>query len=111
MVQRESAAMGVVNASSVFMPVLLVRLGGSNLDVSLLTTLPALGGFLLAIPAGTFLQSFRNVVPWYTAMRAVQYLVYAAIAVTVALLPEDAAIAVILVLWAAITVPGTISAV
>jgi hypothetical protein len=110
-IQRESAALGIVNASGVYIAVFLIRLGGTNLDVSLLTALPALGGFLLAIPAGAFLQSRRNVIPWYTATRAVQFMVFAAIAVVVALAPAGLAITIIVVIWAAATIPGTISAV
>ena len=43
----------------------LARLGASNLQVGLLTTIPNLTGFLLAIPIGHFLQGRRNAVPWY----------------------------------------------
>src|SRR5665213_1722319 len=91
-VQRESAAMGVVNASAVFLPVFLVRLGGTNLDVSLLTALPAVAGFLLSIPIGSFLQTRRNIVPWYSASRGVQYLVYGAMAIAVAIVPANLAV-------------------
>src|ERR1019366_325561 len=86
-IQRESAAMGVVNAAAVFLPVFLVRLGGTNLDVSLLTALPAVTGFLLSIPIGSFLQARRNIVPWYSASRGLQYLVYGVMAIAVAFVP------------------------
>src|SRR5262245_57143554 len=76
-IQRESAAMGIVNAASVFMPVFLVRIGGTNFEVSLLTAIPAFTGFLLAIPIGAWLQRQRNVVPWYSASRGLGQLVYA----------------------------------
>ncbi len=84
-IRLDSAAMGVVNAASIFMPVFIVRLGGSNLEVSLLTALPALAGFLLAIPIGTFLQARRNIVPWYAVSRGFAQLVYAATAIAVAI--------------------------
>ena len=110
-IQRESAALGIVNVSGVYIAVFLIRLGGTNVDVSLLSALPALGGFLLAIPAGAYLQRRRNVIPVYTATRATQFMVFAAIAVVVAIVPADVAIVIILVIWALATIPATISAV
>jgi len=110
-IRLDSAAMGVVNAASIFMPVFIVRLGGSNLEVSLLTALPALAGFLLAIPIGTFLQSRRNVVPWYSVSRGFAQLVYAATAMAVAIVPSDVAVPVVLVLWGVVTIPSTIGSV
>ncbi len=110
-IQRESAAMGVVNAASVFLPVFLVRLGGTNLQVSLLTALPAITGFLLAIPIGSFLQARRNIVPWYAASRAVQFLVYGVTAIAVAIVPADRAVLTVLVLWAVFTIPSIAGAI
>jgi predicted MFS family arabinose efflux permease len=110
-VQRESAAMGIVNAAGIFFPVFLVRIGGTNLEIGLLTAIPALTGFLLAIPIGTFLQSRRNIVPWYSASRGLGQLVYAATAIAVAVVPREALVPVILALWALVTIPTTIGSV
>ncbi len=110
-VQRESAAMGIVNAAGIFFPVFLVRIGGTNLEIGLLTAIPALTGFLLAIPIGSFLQSRRNIVPWYSASRGLGQLVYAATAVAVALVPADALVPVVLLIWALVTIPSTIGSV
>src|SRR5205823_9675951 len=43
----------------------------SNFEVGLLTTLPALGGLLFAIPFGQVIQRRRNVVPWYSRSRLI----------------------------------------
>ena len=110
-IRLDSAAMGVVNAASIFMPVFIVRLGGTNLEVSLLTALPALAGFLLAIPIGTFLQSRRNVVPWYSVSRGFAQLVYAATAIAVAIVPSNVSVVVVLILWGVVTIPSTIGTV
>jgi hypothetical protein len=110
-VQRESAAMGVVNAAGVFMPVFLVRLGGTNLEVSLLTAIPAFTGFLLAIPIGSYLQSRRNVVPWYSASRGLGQLVYAVTALAVAVVPSSMVVPVVLLLWFVVTIPSTFGSV
>lgn len=99
--------MGIVNAASIFFPVFLVRIGGTNLEIGLLTAIPALTGFLLAIPIGSFLQSRRNVVPWYSASRGLGQLVYAATAIAVSVVPRDLLVPSILALWAIVTIPTT----
>ena len=106
-VQRDSVAVGVVNASSTFLPVLIVRLGGSGLDVSLLTSLPAVAGFLLAIPTGRFLQGRRNIVPWYSRSRLIAQTGYALIALATLLAPPGLAIALVLAIWGLATLPST----
>jgi hypothetical protein len=110
-VQRESAAMGVVNAASIFFPVFLVRIGGTDLEVGLLTAIPAMTGFLLAIPIGTFLQARRNIVPWYSVSRGISQLVYVATAIAVAVAPANMLVPVILLLWALVTIPTTLGSV
>jgi hypothetical protein len=100
--------MGIVNAAGIFFPVFLVRIGGTNLEVGLLTAIPAITGFLLAIPIGSFLQSRRNIVPWYSASRGLAQMVYAASAVAVAVVPSNWLVPVVLILWAIVTIPSTI---
>ena len=65
----------------------------------------------MAIPIGSYLQSRRNVVPWYSASRGLGQLVYALTAVAVALVPASALVPVVLLLWAAVTIPTTIGSV
>ena len=45
----------------------LLRLGGSNLEVSLLRTLPALAAVFVSVPAGHFLQTRRHPHAWTMA--------------------------------------------
>ena len=115
LVQRDSVAVGIVNASTPFLPVLLLRLGGTTLQVSLLTAFPAVAGFLFAIPVGRFLQRRPNVVPWYSGARLVAQLAFGAMALAMLVLPQGkgwapgaapAAIAV-LAIWALQTAPNT----
>jgi len=106
-VQLDSVAMGVVAAATPFLPVLVARLGGTNFQVGLLTTLPAVGGLLFAIPFGQLLQQRRNVVPWYSRSRLVANLSYALIAAAM-LAAAPAAVPLVLVIWAVATVPATI---
>ena len=107
LVQVDSVFIGIVTASGTFLPVFLLRLGASANDVGLLTALPALTAFALAIPFGRFLQGRRNIVPWYSRMRLVAWLSYATMAAVAALLPREQAIPVMLAVWALASLPST----
>ena len=107
LVQVDSAFVGLVTVAGTFLPVFLVRLGASGTEVGLLTSLPALTAFLLAIPAGRWLQRRRNIVPWYSRLRLVAWLGYAVMALAVLLLPASAAVPAVLVVWAAASLPST----
>ena len=107
LVQADSIFIGIVNASSTFLPVFLLRLGASASDVGLLTALPALTAFLLAIPLGRMLQARGRIVPWYSRLRLVAWTSYAIIAAAVALLPRDLAVPVALLIWAIASLPST----
>ena len=106
-VQADSVFIGVVNASGTFLPVFLLRLGASASDVGLLTALPALTAFALAIPFGRWLQRRRNIVPWYSRLRLVAWSSYAVMAAVAALLPREQAIPVMLAVWALASLPST----
>lgn len=106
-VQLDSVFIGVVNASGVFLPVFLLRLGASANDVGLLTALPALTAFALAIPFGRWLQRRRNIVPWYSRLRLVAWSSYVVMAAVAAVLPREQAIPIILVVWALASLPST----
>ncbi len=107
LVQADSLFIGIVNASSTFLPVFLLRLGASATDVGLLTALPALTAFLLAIPFGRMLQARGRIVAWYSRLRLLAWTSYAVIAAAVALLPREAAIPVALVIWGLASLPST----
>jgi hypothetical protein len=107
LVQADSLFVGIVNASSTFLPVFLIRLGASPNDVGLLTALPALTAFLLAIPFGRMLQARGRIVAWYSRLRMLAWTSYAVIAGAVALLPRELAVPVALVIWALASLPST----
>jgi MFS family permease len=96
--QKEALAFGPSDAASSFLPVLLARLGASNVQVGLLSALPALAGFVLALPVGHFLQGRRNVVPWYSRGRLINQLSLAAIGFTLVAFPGKEAVPLILVI-------------
>ncbi len=108
MMRGDSVAMGIINSVTPFLPVFIVRLGGSAFDVSLLTAIPAVSGFLLAIPVGQFLQRKVRIVPWYSGSRMVAHLSYAVAAVVVLLAPVHVVVPALLAVWAIAAVPSTL---
>ncbi len=104
---REAALIGVINAGGTFLPVFLVRLGASTVQVGMLTALPALTAVLLAIPIGAFLQSRRNIIPWYSRGRIGGQAAFGAAALASLLLPAAYVVPGILVLWGAATLFST----
>lgn len=105
--QKEAVAFAPVEATSSFLPILLARLGSSNLEVGLLSTIPNLAGFLLAIPIGHFLHGRRNVVPWYAWGRLIGQLGLVVMGIVLLLLPDARAVPVILVVVAAAALAGS----
>jgi len=107
-VQVDAIGVGLASAAAPFLPVLLTRLGSSSFEVGLLTSMPALTGFLLAIPLGSFLQSRRQIVPWFSAARLMVISCYALTGLATWLIPHEAQTSVVLLIWAAATLPQTI---
>lgn len=105
--QKEAVAFAPTEATSSFLPILLARLGSSNLEVGLLSTIPNLAGFLLAIPIGHFLQGRRNVVPYYAWGRLIGQLGLAVMGIALVLLPDAQAVPVILVAVALAALAGS----
>jgi MFS family permease len=106
-VQADSIFIGVVNASGTFLPVFLLRMGASAGDVGLLTALPALTAFLLAIPFGRWLQPRGQIVKWYSRLRLVAWSSYAVMAIVAMVLPQHEAIPWLLLVWALASLPST----
>jgi hypothetical protein len=106
-VQLDSVFIGIVTASGTFLPVFLLRLGATGNDVGLLTALPALTAFGLAIPFGRWLQRRRNIVPWYSRLRLAAWSSYAVMGLASAVLPREQAIPAMLAIWALASLPST----
>jgi hypothetical protein len=107
LVQVDSVFVGVVAAAGTFLPVFLVKLGASGTAVGLLTAIPALVAFALAIPFGRWLQGRRNIVPWYSRLRLAGWLSYGTMGVASVLLPAGTAVPVVLGIWALASLPAT----
>jgi MFS family permease len=110
-VQIDAIAIGLTSAAAPFLPVFLTRLGASNLQIGLLTSLPGFTGLLLAVFIGRFLQNRRNIVPWFSASRLLVVSAYAATGLAPFFVPKDYLILTILAIWALATIPQTALAV
>ena len=110
-VQIDAIGVSISNVAAPFLPVFLTRLGASNFQVGLLSSMPGVTGLLLAIFVGRFLQTRRNIVPWYSLSRLAVILCYAITGILTLLIPPEFAILSTLVIWAFATLPQTALAV
>lgn len=107
-VQIDAIGIGLANAASPFLPVFLTRLGASNLQVGMLTSMPAITGLFLAIAVGRFLQTRRQIVPWFSAARLLVVSSYAATGLAAIVVPREYLVNTILAIWAVATLPQTV---
>jgi len=107
-VLRDGLAIGYATAGMPFLAVFLTRLGASNFEVGLLTSMPAFTGLLFAIPVGVWMQQKRNLIPWYSWTRFLQLSGFALTGLIPFLLPQEAWIPAIILVWGLITFPQAI---
>ncbi len=110
-VQIDAVGVSISNVAAPFLPVFLTRLGATNFQVGLLSSMPGVTGLLLAIAVGRFLQSRRNIVPWYSLSRLLVILCYALTGILTLLISDRFVIFATLVIWALATIPQTALAV
>jgi MFS family permease len=110
-VEIDGIAIGLAGAAAPFLPVFLTRLGATNNQVGLLTSMPAITGLIFALIVGRFLQTRRNVVPWFSAARLMVVSCYAATGLAPFLVPEEYLVLAVLAIWAIATLPQTVVAV
>jgi MFS family permease len=107
-VQIDGIGIGLATAAAPFLPVFLTRLGATNFEVGLLTAMPAATGLFFAILVGRFLQSRRQVVPWYSGVRFLVVLCYALTGLAPFIVPKEYLVLAVLLIWAAATLPQTV---
>ena len=110
-VQIDAIGVSISNVAAPFLPVFLTRLGASNFQVGLLSSMPGMTGLVLAILVGRFLQTQRNIVPWYSLSRLMVILCYALTGILTLLISEKFVIIATLAIWAFATLPQTALAV
>ncbi len=107
-VQIDGIAVGLWGAAGPFLPVFLARLGASNFQVGLLTSMPALTGLFLALIVGRFIQTRKQAVPWYSTARLLVVSAYGLTGLVPFLVPRDFQVTAILLIWALVTLPQII---
>lgn len=110
-VQIDAIGIGFASAAAPFLPVFLTRLGATNFQVGLLTSMPALTGLVMAVFVGRFLQSRRRVVPWFSAARLLAISSYALTGLVTLIIPPSERVNTVLLIWAIATLPQTLLAV
>jgi MFS family permease len=106
-VHIDGIGVGIASAATPFLPVFLTRLGATPIQVGLLTAMPGATGLILALWVGRFLQRQRNVVPWYSLSRLLVISAYALTGIAPFFVSDRILIPVVLVIWAAATLPQT----
>jgi hypothetical protein len=110
-VQIDAIGVSISNVAAPFLPVFLTRLGASNFQVGLLSSMPGITGLVLAIIVGRFLQTQRNVVPWYSLSRLLVISCFALTGLLTFALSQSLVIVSTLIIWAFATLPQTTLAV
>lgn len=107
-VQIDAIGIGIYAAAVPFLSIFLARLGATSFQVGLLTSIPALAGFVFGLPVGRFLQSRRNIVPWFSAARLLNISSYALTGLLPFFLPQHQLVSATLWIQAAATIPQSI---
>ncbi len=110
-VQIDAIGVSISNVAAPFLPVFLTRLGASNFQVGLLSSMPGVTGLILAILVGRFLQTRRRIVPWFSLSRLMVISSYALTGLLTLLLPRSSMVASTLAIWALASLPQTALAV
>ena len=105
-VQIDGIGVSIANVAAPFLPVSLTRLGATNFQVGLLSSMPGVTGLILALVVGRFLQTRKNVVPWYSVARLMVISCYALTGILTLFLPDAIMIPSTLAIWAFATIPA-----
>ena len=110
-VQIDGVGVSISNVAAPYLPVFLTRLGASNFQVGLLSSMPGMTGLVLAILVGRFLQTRKNVVPWYGLSRLLVIMCFALTGILTFFVDRQYLIIATLAIWAFATLPQTALAV
>ena len=110
-VQIDAIGVSIPNVAAPFLPVFLTRMGASNFQVGLLSSMPGITGLVLAIVVGRFLQTRRNIIPWFSYSRLIVIACYFLTGLITLFMPRQYTVLGTLAIWAFATVPSTALAV
>lgn len=106
--QMDALGVGIVSGVAPFLAVFLTRLGATNFEVGLLSAMPGFTGLFLAIVMGRFLQNRRDIIPWYSGSRLLVNSAYVLTGVAALLLPHQAIVPMVLIIWGLASLPQTL---
>ena len=107
----DAIGVGIGVSSGQFLPVFLARMGATNTQVGMLTSMPGVTGLLIALLIGRFLQTRRSIVPWFSLSRLLVISAYALTGVVPFVVPRPYIVPAVLVIWALATLPQIVVAV
>lgn len=107
-VQIDAIGVGLASTAAPFLQSFLTRLEAPTIALTALTFMPAITGLIISIPLGQFLQTRRNIVPWFSMARLTVLSGYALTGVITLALPREASVLGILAIWALATIPQTV---
>jgi len=110
-VQVDAVGVAIANSASPFLPVFLARYHASDFQVGMLSWMPAITGFFLALPLGWFLQRQRNIIRWFSFSRLAVIVCFALTGLVSLVLPEAYWVSSTLIIWAVATIPQTMLAI
>jgi MFS family permease len=101
----DAIGVSISNVAAPFLPVFLTRMGATNFQVGLLSTMPGITGLLLAMFVGRFLQKQKNIIPWYGISRLLVISSYAVTGLITLFAPNKFVILGTLSIWALASIP------
>lgn len=105
----EAVFLGIIFTADPYLSVFLVRMGANSFQVSLLSSMPAISGLLLVMFIGRYLQSQKNILPWYSTPRIFSASAYLLTGLMPFFFQGEVLVIAVLAVWALATVPQTIN--
>jgi hypothetical protein len=105
----EAIFLGFLFSADPFLTVFLARLGATNVEIGLFTSMTAISGLFFAIPISSFLQKRIKLTPWYSFPRLFYSITLALTGIIPFFIHNNNYVVIsILIVWAMVTFPQNI---
>ncbi len=105
----DASGIGIANSAAPFLTVFLVQLGATNLQIGLMSSMPAFAGFLTVLFVGRFIQHQPKLTNWASFSVLMTYSAYFFTGLLAFFVKDGKTMVVtVLLIWAAITIPQTL---
>lgn len=108
LVQLDAFGVGLATGAHAFLAIFLTRLGATNFQISLLSSMPALAGMAFVMVMGWFIQRRKNAAPWYSISRSLGLMSFLLTGLVPFFFSGQDKVTAVLVVWAIATIPQTI---